>query len=306
MALCHFLAHHFEQAGLSKIHAVTVDHGLRPGSDKEAENVKKQLESLPHVQPAVLRITADFAGTRIQEQARDERYKLMSAYCSENVIQILLTAHHMDDQAETLLFRLAKGSGLDGLGAMASAKNLGEDGLLLLRPFLDIPKDDLITYCHHNNIDYVKDPTNQNENFARPRLRAAKEVLEGEGLTAKRLAVTARRVSRARDALDKIAGEALRDIMLEGTKDRFVLKYAQLADYPQEIRLRVLLSVMGALVPNSPYRPRLEKVENLEEKLFAARDFRTQTLGKCIFLLDKQKGEEGAKLTITREKARNI
>ena len=144
--------------GSPPIHALTVDHGLRTESAAEAAQVGVWVSGWPGLTHHVLRWEQG-ADTRIQEEARRARYDLMAEYCRARDIRHLFLAHHMDDQAETVLFRLAKGSGLDGLAGMKPWQERGD--IVLLRPLLEIPKERLLETCASESIPFVKDPSNE-------------------------------------------------------------------------------------------------------------------------------------------------
>lgn len=274
--------------GSPDIHALTVDHGLRPESAAEAAQVHEWVSGWPQVMHRILR-WEKAASTRIQEEARFARYELMAGYCRERGISHLFLAHHRDDQAETFLFRLAKGSGLDGLSGMRPVQDYGD--LTLLRPFLDIPKNRLLMACDAMRIPYVKDPSNESENFARIRLRKSAAILAEEGLTAKRLATTARRLERARAALDEMAEKALAEITLEKDTNRIVLNSAAYLKLAEEVALRVLLKAIKMFRLEEDYAPRLEKIEDLLADLRAENLFRKRTLGGLVFERNDKQGQ---------------
>jgi len=121
---------------------LTVDHQLRPGSREEAQYVGQIAAGLglPH---AILTWEHEQMSTAgLQERARAARYDLMATYCHANDIPALVTAHHLDDQAETFLMRLKRGSGLDGLAAIPERGAWA--GITVLRPLLDVPKARLL------------------------------------------------------------------------------------------------------------------------------------------------------------------
>lgn len=269
------------------IHVLIVNHGLRPEACAEAEQVQNNLSSYPKITSVILDYKGEKPEARIQETARTIRYDLMNAYCRENNITYLCLAHHQDDQAETVLFRLAKGSGLDGLSGMKSVQPLS-DSLILIRPVLDTPKAALHGYCTAHNIPYVEDPSNKNKNFARVRLRGAYDVLANEGLTTKRLAVTAKRLARAQDALDHISAKAFESVCTSDKNQVYTLCLKTLNTYPAEISLRVLITAIKRLRPDAPYNPRMEKIEILFEDLIHGETFRTRTLGGLLFTHDEK------------------
>ena len=284
MALCHMLS----ARGTHFIHALTVDHGLRAESAAEARQVGQWLGGWPQVKHHILtRSIADKPDRKIQEQARFDRYALLADYCDRQGIDRLFTAHHQDDQAETFLFRLAKGSGLDGLGAIRPVHAYGA-ALNIIRPLLAVCKDDLLSYCRAHEIPYVADPSNENRDFARVRLRRSYEILAAEGLTCKRLTVTAGRLARAREALDIVAGQGIAALTVESKPGCIVLKYAAWRDFPEEIRLRILALALGRYGRSQYYGPRLERLETLALRIFDEAHFKKATLGGCLVSVDRK------------------
>ena len=142
----------------------------------------------------------------LQERARDARYGLLVELARETGASHLVTAHTLDDQAETILMRLSRGSGLTGLRGMAVERN--RDGIRHVRPLLDIPKATLVELCTSQGWRFVSDPSNRDERFARVRWRSLMPALAAEGLTGERLAELARRARQAEEALDLKAAEA--------------------------------------------------------------------------------------------------
>lgn len=286
MALCKLLSHWSQQfSNAPQIHALTLDHGLRPESAGEAKQVGEWVSGWPKITHHVLRWEGEKPESRIMETARTNRYQLLEKESKRNGANRLFLAHHQDDQAETFLFRLSKGSGLDGLAAMMPAQNYSSD-FILMRPLLQVSKEDLLAFCAAEQIPFIEDPSNENENYARPRLRKAKAVLEEEGLSAKRLSVTAQRLARARHALEEMADMAMQDMVTQNESGRVVLNFKTLRAWPGEIGLRVLLKVFDRLSPDKDYGPRLEKVETLFEELMLQADFRKRTLGGVIIERD--------------------
>ncbi len=262
------LTYEWASARGKRVHAITVDHALRAESAAEAAQVGTWIHiHFPGVTHEILRRdTAAITPTRLQEQARDDRYDLMQAACVRAGISQLLLAHHRDDQAETFLFRLCKGSGLDGLAAMMAVST--RDGMSLLRPLLGVDKGRLIATCAAYGVPYVKDPSNKNDKFARVRLRQLKEALSREGLSARRLAVTAERMARAREALAFYTAQAWDATLLSDT-EFLTFDWQRLCTYPADIRVRVLMRALESAVPSvHGYGPRLDQVESLVLEIF--------------------------------------
>jgi tRNA(Ile)-lysidine synthase len=200
--------------------AVTVDHGLRPESRREAR-AAKQLAARLGIRHRTMRWIGDKPQTGLQEAARAVRYGLLAAAARAAGAVHILTAHTLDDQAETVLLRMARGSGLTGLAAMARETALMEQTrgaapsgrpaagpLLLVRPLLDLPKARLIATLEAGGISFCDDPSNRDPRFTRARLRELMPVLAGEGLDARRLALLARRLRRAEATIEFAVGAA--------------------------------------------------------------------------------------------------
>ncbi len=152
---------------------------------------------------------------RLQERAREARYDLLTAEARRVGAGVIVTAHHLDDQAETVLFRLMRGSGLAGLAGMAARTRRGE--VEIARPLLGLGKAELVAFCEARGLAYVSDPSNENPRFARPRLRRLAGALAAEGLDAPALARLARRAAVAEAALVRQTDMAEARLRLAGT-----------------------------------------------------------------------------------------
>lgn len=213
----------------------------------------------------------------LQARARAARYDLMAAYCTAHGIPALATAHHLDDQAETFLMRLKRGSGLDGLAAIPEEGSWA--GLTLLRPLLDIPKVRLVATAEAAGLPFVADPSNDDARFERGHLRGAMAALAELGLEPGAIALSARRLRRARAAL-----EASADAFLGKHGERSAAGYASvrlpdLLAAPQEVGLRTLARLIGT-VGGLSEPVRLSKVEALYDAL-GTEPGKVQTLGRC-------------------------
>ncbi len=178
----------------------------------------------------------------LQEAARAARYTLLSAEARRLGFSHVLTAHHADDQAETVLMRLASGSGIAGLAAMRMVSE--REGLVLARPLLGIGKARLVATCTARGLPFVSDPSNVDSRFGRTRARAALDVLAGEGLSAPRLARLAARAARADEALSLWTERALAEAGLRRTDCVAQADWRRLAAQPAEIRLRALTALV--------------------------------------------------------------
>jgi tRNA(Ile)-lysidine synthase len=280
--------------------AVTVDHGLRSEAAREARDVKRLARTLdlPH---RTVRWTGAKPKTGLPAAARAARYRLLAQAARANGATHILTAHTRDDQAETLLMRMVRGSGIAGLAAMARESE--REGVLLARPFLSVSKSQLIATLKKAKIDFADDPTNRDLNFTRPRIRAVMPVLAAEGGDTRNLARLASRLARANAAVEVLVDGAERYLALRDREashpgfdaNAFVKTFdaKAFAAMSEEIRLRLLLRAIDRFGHEGPAE--LGKVEALLSALdragankTAARPIRLkQTLaGALVSLID--------------------
>jgi tRNA(Ile)-lysidine synthase len=258
--------------------AVTVDHGLRAEAAGEARNVKRLARALdlPH---RTMRWTGAKPKTGLPAAARAARYGLLARAARESGATHILTAHTRDDQAETLLMRLLRGSGIAGLAAMAPVTE--REGVLLARPFLNVSKSQLIATLRKAKVAFADDPTNRDTNFTRPRIRAVMPLLAAEGGDARNLARLASRLARANAAIEILVDGAERYLALtdrlaaspsENDAKTFdaktmdakapgaaIFEAKAFAAMPEEIRLRLLLRAIDRFGHEGPAE--LGKVE---------------------------------------------
>jgi len=186
-----------------KLIAVTIDHGLRKESAGEARAVARLAKAL-NVEHVTLRWSGRKPKTGIQEAARNARYRLLSEEAHRQNAMHILTAHTLDDQAETVLFRMARGSGVSGLVGMRWFDGIPVAGARpanLVRPLLNVPKTRLIATLKAAKVNYSVDPSNSDPRFTRPRLRRLMPSLAQEGLTAARLGKLAKRAERIEETM---------------------------------------------------------------------------------------------------------
>jgi tRNA(Ile)-lysidine synthase len=239
--------------------AVTVDHGLRSEAAREARDVKRLARSLdlPH---RTLRWTGAKPKTGLPAAARAARYRLLARAARAHGATHIFTAHTRDDQAETLLMRVLRGSGIAGLAAMARESE--RDGLRLSRPFLSVSKSQLIATLKRAKVGFADDPTNRDISLTRPRLRLLMPALAAEGGDARNLARLASRLARANAAVEVLADGAEGYLALMARQSQQAGFDAQaFAAMPEEIRLRLLLRAIDRFGHEGPAE--LGKVEAL-------------------------------------------
>ncbi|HWL21762.1 MAG TPA: tRNA lysidine(34) synthetase TilS [Bradyrhizobium sp.] len=243
--------------------AVTVDHGLRAEAAREARDVKLLARTLdlPH---RTMRWSGDKPKTGLPAAARAARYRLLAQAARAAGATHILTAHTRDDQAETLLMRLLRGSGIAGLAAMA--RESARDGVVLARPLLNVPKSRLVATLNKAKVAFADDPTNRDTALTRPRLRTLLPLLAAEGGDARGLARLASRLARANAAVEVLADGAerylaLKDRTKRGGPDARDFDAAAFAAMPEEVRLRLLLRAINRFGHEGPAE--LGKVEAL-------------------------------------------
>lgn len=251
-----------EQEGRAplRISVACVDHGLRADSMAEALSVKSQAQVLGCA-AEILSWVGDKPATRLQETAREKRYDLLSNHARQIGAEAIVIAHHADDQAETILMRMAAGSGPEGLGGMRPHSQ--RDGLSVLRPFLTVPKAVLYATARHHGWHWHEDPSNLSERFERVRLRKIDALRASAGLTSKRLGRLAERLARQQEAIDVMVGDCWsRLVKLEKTQ---ILIKSEFWACPAEIRLRLLAKAIQYQCADAVLR--LERLETFEANL---------------------------------------
>ncbi|MGJ0509255.1 MAG: tRNA lysidine(34) synthetase TilS [Methylocystis sp.] len=264
-----------------RIDVATVDHGLRPGSRDEAEQVGNWARALGFTHH-LLSWAGEKPATRIQERAREARYRLLADCARAIGASAIVTAHHADDQAETILFRLTRGSGVAGLSGMSPASALGP--VALLRPLLASRKSALVGLCEAAGHPYVADPSNADDAYARVRLRKLAPVLDGLGLDTEALLRLGARAAQADAALRDCASDLRRRALLESGPDHACFAAAELRDAPLELTQRLVAGELARLAPDAYVR--LDRLERAVGRLAGAlRDGERLrlTLGGLVF-----------------------
>jgi tRNA(Ile)-lysidine synthase len=263
---------------------LTVDHRLRPESADEAKDVAAHCAKLGF-EHKILVWQADKPKANLQAEARDARYRLMADVVGTRRINCLLLAHHRDDQVETFLDRLTRGSGVYGLGGMTPDQPNGPQGLHLVRPLLTVPKSRLLAELSRRNVAWAEDPSNLSDKYKRVRLRKTAALLAEEGLDTERLVKTANRLRRAGEAIDFWVNGLWERHVEEHPAGPLRLPFAALEILPLEARLRFLgRLVLRTTGSDTPLR--LSKLEDLERRLAAGPC--KQTLAGAVVLRDRE------------------
>jgi tRNA(Ile)-lysidine synthase len=276
MALC-LLADRWARARGGRITALTVDHGLRPNAAREARQVGRWLTA-KGIEHHVLRWRGPKPASGIQAAARAARYELLTSWLRRAGILHLLLAHHQEDQAETFLLRLERGSGPDGLAAMAAV--VETPAVRLVRPLLAISRDSLRATLRALGQAWVEDPSNQDTAFLRVRVRGTLPAFRDLGWSAGQLAAETRNLAECRVVVEaKTVRRLARCCMLHPAGYAWV-DGAALAEDPEDVSIRALARILLCIGGRS-YTPRRDKLERLHRWLSEERLSGARTLGGC-------------------------
>lgn len=271
-----------------RLFAATVDHRLRANSGVEAELVAEHCAKLaiPH---ATLVWDTPKPWSGLAEEARRARYRLLAQHAENNLPAraiAVVTAHTLDDQAETLVMRLQRGAGVEGLAAMPADRSIApESAVRLVRPLLAVPKTRLIGTLLERGVLWCDDPTNDDATYERVRVRTTLRMLAERGVGAEALARTARRMKDASDAL-AFAEKLFRDGLNLDVQDGLCARLNRNAfdAGPRQLRQRVLANLIAAFGGAAP-KAELSEIEALTERLRQNEDVGA-TLGGAIVKAD--------------------
>ncbi|NND49260.1 MAG: tRNA lysidine(34) synthetase TilS [Rhizobiales bacterium] len=272
-----------------QIVALTVDHDLRAGSQDEARQVADWCAALG-VEHHCLKWAGLKPQAGIQERAREARYRLMSDWCHDHGFGALALAHHLEDQAETLLMRLARSSGVDGLAAME--RSSVRDGIELLRPLLNVPRARIEATLEAFNQDWIDDPSNADLAFERVRICSNAEALSDLGLDAPAIAGSAAKLVRAAKALSKIAADRFIALTNVDATGFATIDGGALRREPQEIAMRIISSAIKLVGGRERFSD--GALARMTEGI-CDDTFRAATLGGC------RVSQEDGKILVVRE-----
>jgi tRNA(Ile)-lysidine synthase len=286
MALA-LLLHRWARARGGEVLGLTVDHRLRPESAAEARRVAGWLEArgIAH-RTLVWKRPPGGRRSALQARAREARYRLLAAWCRRRGVLHLALAHHAGDQAETVLMRLARGAGLDGLAGMGAS--LAREGVRLIRPLLLIDPRRLRLTLAAAGQEWIEDPSNRDERFERIRWRRLVPPGQRVAIASAAAEIGGERQTRERRLAELLAGARLRP---QGSLD---LVLDELLSASPELALAALGRILMA-VGGEPYPPRRESLERLLAHLATGGPART--LGGCRIAL------RGSRVTVAAEAA---
>ncbi|EBA18518.1 PP-loop family protein [Roseobacter sp. SK209-2-6] len=279
LALLHLLKSCFDGEPV-EILAATVDHGLRKESAEEAKWTAEVARGLGLRHEVLIWEDGPEETGNLQEQARHARYSLLTNWARRNGIPILTLGHTADDQAETVLMRLSRAGGVNGLAGIPQRRTL--NGVTLLRPLLEVRREALRSYLRDEGHDWIDDPSNDDSRFERVRFRKALENLAELGITVPALATVAQNMSKARKALDWHVFLAARDIA-RFEAGAMVFDLRKFRTLPDEIAHRLLQQAIQWISGNPYPARRLPMIEAAEQ----ARRGGSATLSGCRIMSRK-------------------
>ena len=274
----------------SKFYYVLINHNIRRNSLQEAKKVKNLLQK----KQINLKIISNKKKIEknIQGEARNIRYELLSNFCLKNNIRSLITAHNLEDQVETFLIRLSRGSGLRGLSAMRPKSKISSK-IDLYRPLLDTKKEFLIKISKKTFGNFIKDPSNKNLKYLRTKVRSLKKPLEKSGVEYEQIFKSIRNLSDSRDSLDDFLKKEFSKIIKKKDSE-ILINLKKFKKHNNEIKMAIINASIKKLKKNY-YDPRAKKVANLIRAI-DKKGFKKSTLGGCIFF------KKGINLCLKNEK----
>jgi tRNA(Ile)-lysidine synthase len=272
-----------------QVFVLSVDHGLRKEAASEARQVGRWMRALG-LAHRTLRWEGEKPSADIQAEARTARYRLMGEWAASRGIRDLLLAHHLEDQAETFLMRLQRGSGVAGLAAMKPVSE--REGMRLLRPLLSVPRARLEAVLKAHDQAYIDDPSNEDAGFLRVKVRKALPLLEELGLGTERLVATARHMARAGEVLAAQKDELIARAVTRHPYGFCRIDRAAWGKPFEETGLSAFAQLLRA-VSGSVYPPRLEALETAYHAFLRGKLGKGRTLHGCLIAEDKDAGAKG-------------
>lgn len=267
-----------------EIIAITVNHNLRPEAQEECKYVADfcSKNQIKHIR---LEWIHEKISSNVHDQARKARYDLMSKYCLENSVDVLCTAHHMDDRVENFLIKVHRGSGLLGL---IDKQEITYNGLKVIRPLFNWKKSDILDYLDKNNIRYFEDPSNEDPKYLRSNIRKWLKLMPKEldyDFFASRVIALKNNLERPASLVEQIFEKEFNakvEIHNEG--------YVTITSLPQDKEIAyMLLSKAINMVGVNEHLVRLESIERLYNAILMFQDGAEpslkQTLGGCVIEL---------------------
>tara|TARA_B100000965_G_C19563050_1_gene745477 strand:+ start:414 stop:1433 length:1020 start_codon:yes stop_codon:yes gene_type:complete len=281
LALSAFARLHQLQNNL-KVHYALVDHGIRKGSAKEAAKVGKILKKIK-VNIVVLK-NNKVIKKNLQGEAREIRYNLLSKFCKKKKVKYLLTGHNSDDQIETFLIRLSRGSGVQGLSSMQKKTKL-KTNIKLIRPLLDFKKKDLVFASKKIFGTYIKDPSNLDKKFLRTKVRILKDLMVNYGLSHESIIKSINNLGSTKNTINSYT-EKIHKVIVQKKNSKIRIHLEKFLNEEEEIQFRILSRVFKDFA-KSYYPPRSKKIINIINQI-NKREVLKLSLSGCLITRTKK------------------
>ncbi len=263
-----------------RIVALTVDHHLRPNSSQEAQYVAEVMQKFG-IEHHILEWFGAKPQANVEASAREARYGLLKDWCEAHQIRCLFVAHHSQDQAETFLLRLRRGSGLEGLCAMRELSKW--QGLKILRPLLSWRPQELQAYLQTKNVAWITDESNSDKRFERNKMRAFLPLLQQKsGISVEKICTATRCLQSAEDYIETQVEAIMESSVHCYGRHVFYFRFSDFLSWHAEIQFRIL-----ARLSRQKYMPRAERVLRLVSRMRRL-PFTSATLGQKEFILAGQ------------------
>jgi tRNA(Ile)-lysidine synthase len=274
-----FLAKCFSIINKVKVNYFIVDHKLRRESSKEAKYVSDLLKKID-IKCKILSWNGKKPSNNIQAVAREKRYQLLANECKRSKINNLLVGHHLDDVLENFIIRLTRGSGLKGLISFNKRTEYKSENLHILRPLLDLNKEDLVFISKKVFKFYIKDPSNNNENFKRIRVRKLLQSLEKEGLDKNKLVLTINNLKDSDQSIKFYENKNMKENAIFLKEKKTCILKKEFFDQAHEVILRSLTTIIQT-IGKKYYPTRGKSIDELINKI-ENKSFSKITLGGCF------------------------
>lgn len=258
--------------------ALTVNHELRSESQKEADFVVSYAKELGAKESFVLNWEKQNIKGNIQLQARKARYNLLTKWCKNNNVKYLFVAHHKNDQAETFLLRLERGSGVDGLSSMDYKYFL--NGIYVFRPLLNFSRSEIEKYAKLHQLRWIEDRSNYDLKYRRTLYRNLLKASDNQDVLTERICLTALHMKRAAKALMHYTRLAFNDCVNIHDLGYIEIKLCGFYQLPEEISLRLLLYSIMAIC-GKYYKPRYNSLIAMFNKILQKNSDVNCTLSGC-------------------------
>ncbi len=249
--------------------AITIDHRLRTESEQEAKIVHNfcELQNINHV---ILTYDGKIPNSNIENVARNYRYKMIFKYMGDNNIETLFVGHNKDEEVETFLLNLTRGSGVYGLSGISEISK--RENITIIRPMLIFTKDEIKKFLTENNIKWIEDPSNNDEKYKRVKIRKLKSVFEDLELTTDRIKNTIENMKLTREMYEFYINDCIKK-SVKNIDDSVSILAEKILEFPQAIVLKVLGRVIQNLT-DGIYPPRFKNIFLLCEKIATRKDFK--------------------------------